>query len=143
MKRSIFMIGGLAVVLFVGCNTATNTAPSADPSQPDKVRELSVTVSRDQTVKQNATDELAVSISRKNFETPVAIELRNLPPGVDVVTPDMTIPAGKTSINLTIRAKPDAKEVKDHKVQVAAIPKEESEMKEVVVDFKLAVKPKD
>ena len=143
MKRAILTSFGFALILSLGCKSSTTTAPSSDPNQPDKVRELTVKSPGDQSVKVNGTDELSVSISRKNFETPVAIELRNLPPGVEVVTQDLTIPAGKDSVNVTIRAKPEAKPVGEHKVQVAAIPKAEKGMPEVITDFKLDVKPKD
>ena len=142
MKRGIFLSVGLALILS-GCKSATTTAPSSDPNQPDKTRELTVKSPGDQNIKQNGTDEMSVSISRKNFESPVAIQLRNLPDGVEVVTQDTTIPAGKTSLNVTIRAKPEAKPVTEHKVEVVAIPREEKGMPEVVTDFKLNVKLKD
>jgi len=142
MKRAIFLAVSLAFTL-VGCKSATTTAPSNDPNDPNKVRKLTVNSPGDQSVRVNGTDELSVSIDRKNVDGPVAVELRNLPPGVEVVTQDMTIPAGKDKIHVTLRAKPEAKPVKDHKVNVVAMPKDEKDMKEVMIDFKLEVKPKE
>jgi ABC-type Fe3+-hydroxamate transport system substrate-binding protein len=142
MKPGILFSIGLALVLS-GCKSNTTTAPSADPSHPEKVRELTVKSPGDQSIKLNGTDEMSISISRKNFDSPVAIELRDLPVGVEVVTPDTTIPPGKTSLNLTLRAKPGTKEVTGHKVVVAAVPKGEKDLPEVATDFKLTIKPKD
>ncbi len=143
MKRGICLCVAFGLFLSLGCKSSTTTAPSANPNEPDKIRELTVKSPGDQSVRQNGSDKLSISISRKNFDSPVAIELRNLPPGVEIVTKDLTIPAGKTSVDVTFQANPDAKEVKEHKVEVVAIPKQEKGMNEVVTDFKLDVKKKD
>jgi hypothetical protein len=143
MKRGICVCVAFGLFFSLGCKTSTTTAPSANPNEPEKVRELTVKSPGDQSVRHNGSDKLSISISRKNFDSPVAIELRNLPPGVQVVTKDLTIPPGKTSVDVTLQANPDAKEIKEHKVDVVAIPKDEKGMGEVVTDFKLEVKKKD
>ena len=68
------------------------------------------------------------------------MEIRNLPAGVSVVTPDMTIPAGKDSMEVTVKAEKDAKVVDNHKVQIAVKPREQKDIPEAVVQFDMDVK---
>lgn len=134
------MCGLLAVA---GCGkTETSTAPSKNPAKPNTPRKLSVKGPSNQSVTQDRTDEMSVSVERSGFSGPVTIELRNLPKGVTVETKDLTLPADKNSLTVTIKAAPDAPAVVDHVVQVAAKAKEEADMPEVASDFKLTVKTK-
>ena len=127
----------------VGCGkTETSTAPSKNPDKPNSPRKLSVKAPSSQTVTQDRTDEMSVSVDRTGFSGPVMIELRNLPKGVTVETKDLTLPADKNSLTVTIKAAPDAPAVVDHAVQVVAKAKDEADMPEVASDFKLTVKTK-
>ncbi|AWM36585.1 hypothetical protein GobsT_56000 [Gemmata obscuriglobus] len=137
----------LAVVLgllgAVGCGkTESSTAPSKDPAKPNTPRKLSVKAPSSQTVTQDRADELTVSVDRDGFSVPVTIELKNLPKGVTVETKDLTIPADKNSLKVTIKAAPDAPAVVDHVVQVVGKAKGEADVPEVASDFKLTVKSK-
>ena len=92
---------------------------------------------------QNGTVDADISVTRDHFTGPVIIEFASLPPGVTLVTTDLTIPAGKDSVKVTLRAAPDAKVADNQMVHVAAKAKDEKDMKEDSVDFKLNVKPKE
>jgi hypothetical protein len=142
MKRVYMGLFCFALVIPAGCTTGSATAPSTNPAEPDKPRKLTVNSPGEQAVKQNGTNELEVSIKRDNFEGPIKVELRDLPSGVEIVKQDMTIPAGKNSLKVTVRAKPEANVIEDHTVTVAAIPNEK-DMKEALVSFKLDVKPRE
>ena len=127
----------------VGCGkTATSSAPSKDPVKPNTPRKLSVKGPTGQSVTQDRADEMTISVDRDGFSGPVTIELKNLPKGVTVETKDLTLPADKNSLKVTVKAAPDAPAVVDHVVQVVAKAKEESDMPEVASDFKLTVKSK-
>jgi hypothetical protein len=145
MKRIGSAFVGLAMILFTGCSTSGTgaTAPSTNPDKPNAARKLTVKVPVEKTIKQNGTVDVDISISRDHFAGPVDIEIRHLPAGVSVVTPDLTIPAGKDSVKATLRAAADAKVVVDAKFQVAAKAKEQKDMPEDVQDVKIEVKAKD
>ena len=85
---------------------------------------------------------MTVSIDRDGFSGPVAVELKNLPKGVTVETKELTLPADKNSLTVTIKAAPDAPAVVDHVVQLMAKAKEQSDLPEATTDFKLTVKTK-
>jgi hypothetical protein len=126
-----------------GCGkTATSSAPSKDPAKPSTARKLSVKGPASQTVTQDRADEMTVSVDRDGFSGPVTIDFKNLPKGVTVETKDLTLPADKNSLKVTIKAAPDAPAVVDHVVQVVAKAKEETDLPEVASDFKLTVKSK-
>lgn len=126
-----------------GCGkTETSTAPSKDPAKPNTPRKLSVKAPASQTVTQDRADEMTVSVDRDGFSGPVTIELKNLPKGVTVETKDLTLPADKNSLKVTIKAAPDAPAVVDHVVQVIGKAKDQADMPEVASDFKLTVKSK-
>jgi hypothetical protein len=127
----------------VGCGkTVTSSAPSKDPAKPNAARKLSVKGPTGQSVTQDRADEMTISVDRDGFSGPVAIELKNLPRGVTVETKDLTLPADKNSLKVTVKAAPDAPAVVDHVVQVVAKAKEEADLPEVASDFKLTVKSK-
>ncbi|MCI0704407.1 MAG: hypothetical protein L0241_25395 [Planctomycetia bacterium] len=141
MKRVSVILFGL-VALSLGCEKGTSTAPSTDPTRPKSERRLSVTSPGEQTVTQDKTDEMTISINRDNITGPVDIELKNLPPGVELVTQDMTIPAEKSSTVVTIKASPTATPVEDHVVTVIAKAKDVKDLPEATTTFKLDVKSK-
>ncbi|HEY1187469.1 MAG TPA: hypothetical protein VGE74_07410 [Gemmata sp.] len=133
----------LGLLVAVGCGkTASSTAPSKDPAKPNTPRKFSVKAPASQTVTQDRADEMTVSVDRDGFSAPVNIELKNLPKGVTVETKELTIPADKDSLKVTIKAAPDAPAVVDHVVQVVGKAKGEADMPEVASDFKLTVKSK-
>jgi len=127
----------------VGCGkTETSSAPSKDPAKPNTPRKLSVTGPTGQTVTQDRTDEMTVSVNRDGFSGPVTISLKNLPKGVTLETKDLTLPADKNSLKVTVKAAPDAPAVVDHVVQVMAKADGQADLPEVASDFKLTVKSK-
>jgi len=151
MKYVFNTLAGIAMLVVVGCQQGTSTAPSTAPkntasneasNKNNPPRELTVTSPGSQTVQQDRTDEMTVSVKRAHFESPVKIEVRNLPAGVSVDTKELTIPAGKTSLALTIKAAPDAKPVEKQTVTIAATAVDEKDMPEAKVNFDLKVKAK-
>jgi hypothetical protein len=142
MKRVIPTLFSVMVLGLVGCDKGTSTAPSTDPSRPNAERRLSVTSPGSQTVTQDRTNEMTISINRDRFEGPVEIKFDNLPKGVELVTQDMTIPSDKSSVKATVKAAADATPVNDHDVKVIAKAKEQKDLPEASVIFKMTVKAK-
>jgi hypothetical protein len=142
MKKVLYSLLCLGVIGFVGCKEGTSQAPPkpGQPGDANEPRTLTVTSPGNQTITQNLTDELTVSIDRDNFNSPVRISLENLPSGVEVVTENMTIPPGQDSLTVTLKASPTATAVSEHLVRVIARPVNEEGLKEAVTDFKLEVK---
>ena len=145
MKKFLFVILGIAMILPAGCSNSGSgtTGPSNVAGKPNAVRKLTVTAPGEKTIKQNGTVDADISVSRDNFTGPVEIEFRDLPTGITVVTKDLTIPTGKDSVKVTFRAAPEAKVANDQLVHVMAKAKDEKDMKEDKVDFKLDIKPKE
>jgi len=145
MNRIHLVAVGVAVFALAGCGKeATSTAPAKPGTQapgekPGEIRKLTVKAPGTQNVTRDMTTEFSVSVDRDNFAGPIDIELRDLPKGVSIVTKEMTIPAGKDSLTVTVKAAPDAPVVENHVVKVAAKAKD---MPEAVTDFKLDVKAK-
>jgi hypothetical protein len=142
MKRLTILSAAVAALIAAGCEQGSSTAPSTNKNKPGEVRALKVTSPGSQTITQDKTDEMTVSINRDNFSGAVDIDLKNLPSGVTLETKDLTIPADKSSLVLTIKAGPTAPPVVDHAVTVSAKAKDQSDLKEATVDFKLTVKSK-
>jgi hypothetical protein len=146
MTRLTYAIAACALAAVVGCNTGTSTAPgtsrSTNQSADDGERKLEISVRGDQTITQDMTDEITVMIDRDNFSAPVEISIDNLPAGVSVVTKDMTIPADKDSLTVTLKAGPDAPPVTDHAVKISANAKNQTGLSEAPTQFKLTVKSK-
>jgi len=59
-----------------------------------------------------------------------------------VVTKDMTIPADKLTVTVTIKASPIATPVEGHVVTVAAKARDQKDLPEATATFKLDVKAK-
>lgn len=144
MKKILCSMLAVGLIGLVGCKEGTSQAPpkAGQVGDQTKPRKLSVTSPGGQVVMQDQTDELTVSVTRENLTSPVSVELRDLPNGVKVTTQDMTIPAGKDSITVTIKADSNATVAKDHVVKVAAKAKDEKDLPEAITDFKLDVKAK-
>ena len=145
MKRLTYGIAACALAAAIGCKKGTSTAPgtgrtnSTNRSADDTARKLTVSV---RGITQDLTDEITVMIDRDNFSAPVDIRFDNLPKGVSVVTKEMTIPADKDSMTVTLKAAPDAPPVTDHPAKVSANAKNQSGLGEASTEFKLTVKSK-
>lgn len=142
MIRVLPCILTAGVLALVGCQKTTTTAPSTNPSKPEQARKLTITSPGDQKVVVNGTDKFTVRITRDHFSGPVAIEVKHLPPGVSVVTPDMTIPADKDSVEVTVKANPDAKVMDNQSVQLVAHAKEQKDLPDSSINFNMDVKAK-
>jgi outer membrane receptor for ferric coprogen and ferric-rhodotorulic acid len=142
MKHLLSTCAALAVVGLAGCKEGTSTAPSTNTNRPESARKLTVKSPGSQTLTQDQTDDMTISISRDHFSGPVDIHLKDLPQGVSVVTKEMTIPEGKDSVKVTVKADPGAPATSDHQVIVQAKPQGQPDMQEATVDFKLTVKAK-
>lgn len=114
MKRLLLFALAFGLGAVLGCETKSGTAPSTDPNKPGETRKLSLTAMDSHSITQDKTMEFMVHVNRDNFKEPVTIEVRDLPKGVTLVTKDLTIPADKTDITLTLKAAPDAPTVSDH-----------------------------
>jgi hypothetical protein len=130
------LVGALALT---GCHQNSSTAPSTNPAKPGEARKLTVTSPGDQTVTVNNTDKFTVRIDRDHFTGPVNVQLQDLPAGVSVVNTDMTIPDGKDSLEVTIKADASAKPVDKHHVKLMARAKD---VPETSVMFDVSVKAK-
>jgi hypothetical protein len=139
MKRMIFTVVCVSLAGLVGCDKGTSVAPATNAAKPEAQRKLTVTSPGEQNITQDQSDDMTISIGRTNFDAPVTIEMRNLPTGVKVTTKEMTIPAGKDSVVVTVKADPTAPAVNDHQVAVAA---KAPDMAEAVTTFKMDVKAK-
>ena len=142
MKRVYLAVVGSVVLALAGCGgeKGSSTAPpKAGTDTGGKPRTLTVKAPGDQSVVQDKTTEFKVSVTRDKFDGPVTVAVTDLPKGVSLVTTDMTVPAGKDSLAVTVKAAADAPAVKDHVVKVAA--KTEG-MPDAEATFKLDVKAK-
>lgn|GEM_PF-3531887 len=142
MIRVLPCILTVGLLALVGCKQTTTTAPSTNPSKPEQARKLTITSPGEQKVVVNGTDKFTVRVTRDHFTGPVTIEVKNLPPGVSVVTPDMTIPADKDTLEVTVKANPDAKVGDNQSVQLVAHAKDQKDLPESAINFNMDVKPK-
>jgi hypothetical protein len=139
MRRLISFALCFALVGAIGCEMKSGTAPSTDPNKPDATRKLTLTVAKDHTITQGATDNVMVNVNRDNFKDVVTLEVTNLPKGVTLESRDMTIPADQNSITLTLKADADAPTVTDHQFQIVGKSKD---IKSEPANIKLTVKAK-
>ena len=140
MKR-IYIAVAAAVVLSGCVKESTVTAPPK-PGQTE-ARKLTLKVPTEENVTQAGTDEFEISVDRDGFAGDIEITLADLPAGVTKVTDVMTIPAGKDSLKVTVKADPTAKAVEDHMVKVTAKAKDQKDIPEASKSFKMDVKPKN
>lgn len=137
MKRLLGVFLAFGLIGAVGCEQKSTTSPN--PNNPNAPRKLTITTKSSQTITQDKTDEMDVAIMRKEFNGPVEIEVKDLPAKVTLETKDLTIPEGKNTLTLTLKAAPDAPPVTDHVFHVIAKAKE---VESVTADVKLTVKAK-
>jgi hypothetical protein len=82
-------------------------------------KKLSIIKPSDQTLKRGEVNDLAISINRDNFSSPVKVKFQRLPKGVEVVEP-RDIPADQTRIVYTLHAANDADLVENYEAMVTA-----------------------
>ena len=121
MKRTTIITAvGLALAL-AGCQETVSTGPATKTTDSGKpaTKKLSLVAATSQSIKQGATDDVAIKITRDNFDDAVTIHLNDLPAGVEVVGDKVVIPAGQNSVTLQLKAAPDAA-IGEHKVTIDA-----------------------
>jgi uncharacterized membrane protein len=134
MKKLIAIAMAFCLVGAVGCEQKSGTAQGTNPNKPKK---LTLRLAESQTIVQDKTDDVTVNISRSEFTDPVNIEVKNLPKGVEVITKELTIPSDKTLLTITLKAAPDA-QVGDHMIKIVA----KGPGVDAEADVKLTVKAK-
>jgi len=110
MKHALALLLPLSF-LFAACNEKEAHGAAGQT--------LGLTAPADQSLKQGATNDVAVKIDRGDFKGAVTIEFTGLPAGVTVVNPG-PIPTGDSVKNYTLRATDTAGVVNDHLVTVIA-----------------------
>jgi hypothetical protein len=145
-RSSSYYPSGFYPAGYPGAYTGPGVIPAGgnvpQPMPGGASRRLIVTSPGSQTVTQDRTDEMTVSINRNLFEGPVTVRLHDLPKGVEVTTTDLTIPADKSSLKVTVKAAADAPTVTDHVVKVNAKAKDQQDTPEASTTIKLTVKSK-
>jgi hypothetical protein len=139
MMKTSLLLASLTLIGVVGCDKASSTAPGTNPNKPSEVQKLTIVVKDTQTITQDRTDEISVGVNRDHFKEPVTLDVKKLPSGVTLVTRDLTIPADKSTITLTIKAAPDATPVEGHMFEITGSAKG---LPEVTNHVKLTVKAK-
>jgi hypothetical protein len=130
----------VGILMPIGCEKSSGTAPSTNPSKPGETRQLTLTLPLpSQSITQGGPNEVMVNVNRDNFKEPVELDVKDLPKGVTVETKEMTVPADKNTFTITLRAAADAPPVNDHEVHIHAKAKD---IKDVMVKLKLSVKAK-
>jgi hypothetical protein len=142
MTRLILCGALFGALALTGCHQNSTTAPSTNPNKPGETRDLKITKPGDQTVTVNNTDKFTVRITRDHFTGPVDVKIEDLPAGVSVVNTDMTIPADKDSLEVTIKADANAKPVDKHHTKAVVRAKDQPDMKETSAVFDVTVKAK-
>lgn len=143
MKTAFCLAAGAALLAAVGCGKEGSSTAPPKPGQSD-ARKLTVKAPGEQSVTQGETAKFTVSIDRTGFAGDVDIDVQDLPAGVTKVNSElMTIPAGRDSLEVTVKADPGAKPVEDHVVKVVARPKGNKDLPETTpAPFKMDVKAK-
>jgi hypothetical protein len=108
MKKLLSLMMAFGLVVAVGCEQKSGTAPSTDPNKPGATRKLTLTVSGDHTITQGETDKVMVNVNRDNFKEPVTLEVSNLPKGVTLESGSLEIPADQNNVTLVLKADPTA-----------------------------------
>ena len=100
MKTMLYSALALAFIL-------TGTACDSSATRGPAGKKLSLTKPSNQTLKRGEVNEIAISISRENFDGPVKVKFQKLPKGVEVVELK-DIPANQTRAVYTLHASNDA-----------------------------------
>jgi hypothetical protein len=142
--KTIKLLSVVAIVLAiaVGCGqttTSTGPATTGDKSGNPAVKKLSMTAAPEQTIILGGTGDVAIKISRENFNDPVTIRLADLPQGIEASKTEVVIPAGEVAAMLNLKANPDAK-VGTFKVEIDA---QAPGLEDNVQTFTLWVKEKE
>ena len=98
--------------LGAGCNQTTVEGEGG--------RMLTLKKPLDQTLIRGKTNGVRVEIDRRDVLGPVAVEIDQLPAGVQVVGADVEIPRDSESVTVTLHADPGAETVRNHRVTVTA-----------------------
>jgi len=131
----------MVVLLAAGCEQTTiSTGPvmSNEKTGTPMVKKLSLTAAPQQTIIRGGTDDVAIKISRENFDAPVTIRLSELPQGIEAPATEIVIPAGQVSTTVKLKAADDAN-VGEFKVDIDA---QAEGLPDNVQTFTLAVKEK-
>jgi len=80
----------VGILMPIGCEKATSTAPSTKPGDASATRKVTATVKDAQTITQDKTDEISVVVNRDNYKDDVTLQVTDLPKGVTVETKDLT-----------------------------------------------------
>jgi hypothetical protein len=141
--KTMKLLGVIVIVtpIAVGCGqTTTTTGPAtSDKNGTPAVKKLSVTAATQQTIALGGTDEVAIKISRENFNDPVTIRLSDLPQGIETPDKEVVVPAGEVAAKFKLMANEDAK-VGDFKVEIDA---QAPGLEDNVQTFTLSVKAKE
>ena len=129
----------VGILMPIGCEKATSTAPSTKPGDASATRKVTATVKDAQTITQDKTDEISVVVNRDNYKDDVTLQVTDLPKGVTVDTKDLTVRPDVSTFTLTLKAAPDATPG-DYVFHIHAKGKDLSEGK--AADVKLTVKAK-
>jgi hypothetical protein len=109
---TLTIVGLVGLTLTVGCRKTTTVEGTGG-------KKLSVTKPSSLTIKQGATEQVKITISRTNFTDPVDVKFEKLPPGVTVVEKTTQIVPSDTSATFTFKADDTAPVVTNHDATVS------------------------
>lgn len=111
--KAMLMLMGIAVVFALaglGCSSTTASGSSG--------QKLTMLRPADQTLKRGDTNEVAITLLRRDFNSDASVRFANLPSGVKVIEKDRTIQEDDFIVNYTLFAENDADLVSGHVVNV-------------------------
>lgn len=114
-KNAIIFAAALVTALsasLAGCASTTSTNDRGD--------ELTLYAPVDQTLRRGETNSVTVRVGRDGFKGPVALEIEQLPSGLEVVEEEPMIGPDSNFGEFTLYARPDAELVTGHPVRVVA-----------------------
>ncbi len=114
MKRFAQLLPAVLFILglYLSCDSSTVRGPAGAGLKLQKPV--------DQTLERGRTNDVSVLIQREGFTGPVALELSQLPAGVNVTSSKLEIPGAGKSATVTLHADPQAALVANHRVLVTA-----------------------
>ncbi|MGE3809387.1 MAG: hypothetical protein AB7K24_32385 [Gemmataceae bacterium] len=125
---------GLLSVALIGCSKESAQVEGKGG------KKLELTGPSKTDVTQGETAKITIKVDRKEFKGPVDLEVSQLPEGITVLENEKRIVEGKDSVELTLKATPEAPPVAGHKAQVAA---KAGEMKVGPIAFEIDVEKKN
>lgn len=117
MKSTTLICLALAAAL-AACAAPESRSPAS--SVAPEVPSLTVVRPSDQALRRGETNRVTVEVRREGLPGAVALEVSNLPAGVEVIGEMPKLEDGVTTGELTLYAHPDAVLVTGHAVQVTA-----------------------